>query len=582
MISKPGVSASPGVAIGPALVLDTEEYRIPRRTVPPADILNQIATLDDALEASRQEVADLRMAAARKLGEQTADIFKFHESLISDPKLRAEAVQLMERNHFSAAFAFAQVMSARQRMFQTVAVEYLKERVRDLYDIEKRVLRHILGRAREDLARLTEPVILVAHDITPSQAVSFDRKRILGLAVNVGGATSHMSIIARMLDIPTVVGLNDITNVVGGGETLIIDGSDGVVLVDPDQETIDRAYIKRRRQTEAQVALRVLRDELSITRDGERIALWGNIELAEEAEKAMDHGADGIGLYRTEFLFLAAERPPTETEQYEAFRIAAEACNGKPVVIRTIDLGSDKISASLGVHHEYNPALGLRSLRYCLKHLDLFKIHLRAILRASVHGDVRIMFPMVTMLTELRQARATLVDVMEDLEEESIPFRRDIPVGMMVETPAAAMLSPMFARHVDFFSIGTNDLTQYVLAVDRANERVAHLYSPHNPAVLRLIRQIVRAGGRAGIPVSVCGEMAGMPLYCMLLLGMGVQTLSMSPNNVPELKSLVRAVRLEDCCRVARSTLRLDSDRQILTYLREEMQTVLGNAEGDE
>jgi phosphotransferase system enzyme I (PtsI) len=581
MISKSGVSASPGVAIGPALVLDTEEYRIPRRTVPAEEISRQVATLDDALEASRQEVADLRLAAARKLGEQTADIFKFHESLIADPKLRDEVRTLIEKQRYSAAYAFAQVMNARQRMFQSLNNEYLKERVRDLYDIEKRVLRHILGRAREDIARLTEPVILVAHDITPSQAVAFDQDRILGLATNVGGATSHMAIIARMLDIPCVVGLNDITTVVSGGEPLILDGTDGVLIIDPDIEALAHFSAKQRRHTAAQAALQQLRGEPAITRDGEKIELWANIELAEEAHKAMERGADGIGLFRTEFLFLAVDRVPTEAEQYEAFKEAVEACDGRPVVIRTIDLGADKMSAALGAHTEHNPVLGLRSLRYCLKHLDLFKQHLRAILRATVHGDVRIMFPMITMLGELRQARATLVDVMEDLEEEGVPFKRDVPIGMMVETPAAAVLADSFAREVAFFSIGTNDLTQYTLAVDRANERVAHLYSAHNPAVLRLIRQVILAGKRNNAAISVCGEMAGTPLYCMLLLGLGVRNLSMSPNNIPEIKRLVRAVKIEDCRRVAHRALRLDTDRQILNYLRDELKHALGNGEAD-
>ena len=579
MISKQGVSASPGVAIGPALVLDTEEYRIPRRSVEASGVDAQIATLTEALDASRQEVADLRTAASRKLGENAAGIFAFHESVIADPKLARDVAELIRKQRYTAAYAFAQVMSKRQAEFSAVAVGILKERVRDLYDIEKRVLRHVLGRAREDISRLTEPVIVVAHEITPSQAVSFDKEHILGLAINVGGATSHTAIIARMLDIPTVVALTDITNHVGGGETLIIDGTDGIVFVDPDEETLTRFRAKQRSETETEQELGLLRDEPAVTRDRERITLWCNIELAEEAPKAMTRGADGIGLYRTEFLFLADQRLPSEEAQYEAFRRAAQAADGKPVLLRTIDLGADKLSAAMQTHDEDNPVLGLRSLRYCLKNLDLFKTHLRAILRASVEGDVRIMFPMITMLTELRQAKATLADVMEDLDEEGVPFRRSIPVGMMVETPAAAMLAGAFAREVDFMSIGTNDLTQYTLAVDRANERVAHLYSPHNPAVLRLIRQVVMAGRRTSTVVSLCGEMAGSPLYVRLLLGLGIRTLSMSPKNIPEIKQLVRRSRLEDCKQMAQRALRLDSDRQILNFLRADYEHGNGVAE---
>ncbi|MGE3181289.1 MAG: phosphoenolpyruvate--protein phosphotransferase [Phycisphaerae bacterium] len=569
MISKFGVSASPGVAIGPAVVLDTEEYRIPRRTVTPSDIPKQVAILDDAIEASRQEVADLRMAAARKLGEQTADIFAFHESLVADPKLRRETVELIEKKQYSAAYAFAQIMNARQRAFESVSVEYLKERVRDLFDIEKRVLRHILGRAREDITRLTESVILIAHDITPSQAVTFDPARILGLAVNVGGSTSHMAIIARMLDIPTVVALNDITAHVGGGETVIIDGADGIVLISPDDQTIAKYEAKKVRETATETALREIRDEPAITQDGTQITLWANIELASEVTRSLERGATGIGLYRSEFLFLASDRLPTEEQQFEAFRLAVESSHDQPVVIRTIDLGADKINPAMRFHDEHNPALGLRSLRYCLKHLDLFKTHLRAILRASAYGDIRVMFPMITMLSELRHARATLADVMEDLDEEQIKYRRDIPVGMMIETPAAAMSSAAFSREVDFFSIGTNDLTQYTLAVDRANERVAHLYSPHNPAVLRFIRQIVLSGRRANIPDSLCGEMAGNPVYCLLLLGLGVRNFSMSPKNIPEVKQVIRGTDLETCRKVAKRVMRLESDVQIETLLRD-------------
>lgn len=571
MISKYGVSASPGVAIGPALVLDAEEYRIPRRTVDPAQAPRQIEVLQEALETSRQEVSELRSAAARKLGEQTADIFAFHEGFIADPKLAAEAIGLIQSKHFAAAYAFAQVMSKRRQMFQSVAVEYLKERVRDLFDIEKRVLRHILGRAREDLARLTEPVVIVAHDITPSQAVGFDRETILGLVIDVGGATSHTAIIARMLDIPTVVALNDVTNQVSGGETLIVDGGEGLVIVNPDEETITRYRGKQRRQTEAEVELKLLRDAPAETQDGQSITLWCNIELADEASKAIERGAQGIGLYRTEFLFLASERVPTEEQQFEAFRSAVQSIGERPLLIRTVDLGADKLAPSLGMTaHEPNPVLGLRSLRYCLRNLDLFKTHLRAILRASAFGDVRIMFPMITTLSELRQAKSTVNDVAEDLEEEGLAFRRNVPVGMMVETPAAAMLSSSFAREVDFMSVGTNDLTQYTLAVDRANERVAHLYSQHNPAVLRLIRQVILAGLRTQTTVSICGEMAGNPLYCLLLVGMGVRNLSMSPKNVPEIKRLIRGVSLAECKRIAAKTLRLDSDRQILSFLKGE------------
>jgi len=574
MITKRGISASPGVAIGPALVLDAEEYRIPRRTIDAAAVPAEIRTLDAALETSRQEVVELRAAAARKLGDKTSAIFTFHEEFIADKPLRTAVVEAIQSNRCTAAYAFGQEMNRRQRLFRNVADTYLKERVRDLYDIERRVLRHILGRARERIARLTEPVVIVAHDITPSQAISLDREHILGFAINVGGQTSHTAIIARMLGIPAVVALNDITTDVAGGEAIVIDGTHGVVVANPDTDTIER-YLKRRREYDAfEARLAKLRDLPAITTDGTAVSLQANIELAAETRFALDSGAEGIGLYRTEFLFLGSDRQPTEEQQFETFRTAVRHARGKPLTIRTMDLGAEKMAGYLDHGHDHNPALGLRSVRYCLGHLDMFKTHLRAILRAAADGDVRIMFPMVTTLMELRQARSTLHEVMEDLEEDGIPFARDIPIGMMIETPAAAMLSNTFAKEVAFMSIGTNDLTQYTLAVDRANERVAHLFSSHNPAVLRLIRDVVQAGRRHGTEVSICGEMAGSPMYCELLIGLGLRQLSMAPKDVPEIKKIVRSTSVKRCESIARKVMRFDADRQVLHYLRDKLREV--------
>jgi len=574
MITKKGINASPGVAIGPALVLDAEDYRISRRTVDASLVPAQVRMLDGALDASRQEVRELRLATARKLGEKTSAIFEFHEQFIADPKLRAAVVELIEQRRYTAAFAFGHVMNQRQRLFRNVADPYLKERVRDLFDIERRVLRHILGRAREDIAKLTEPVVIVAHDITPSQAVSLDRRHILGFALNTGGPASHMAIIARMLGIPAVVGLNDATSDIAGGETVIIDGSHGIVVAGPEADVIERYRTQEREYRAFEAELAGLRDLPAVTRDGVHVNLLANIELPDEAATALETGAEGIGLYRTEFLFLASPRLPTEEEQLEAFTRAVRHARGKPVVLRTVDLGADKLAPALGAQHDHNPALGLRSLRYCLQHLDLLRTHLRAILRASAHGDVRIMFPMITTLMELRQARATLNDVMEDLDEEQIPFRRDIPIGIMVETPAAAMLSHVFAREVAFMSIGTNDLTQYTLAVDRGNERVSYLYAPHNPAVLRLLRHVVRSGRGTRCTVSLCGEMAGASLYCQLLLGLGLRELSMAPKDIPEIKKIVRSTTVAECNLVAHRAMRFDADRQVANFLRDRLREI--------
>jgi phosphotransferase system enzyme I (PtsI) len=578
MVQKLGIHASPGVAIGPALLLDTEEYRIPLRTVDASQIPAQVHNLDAALESSRQEVADLRAATARKHGKEMAGIFAFHEGLIADPRLRARVAAMIQEHGYTAAFAFAQEMNRRQKEFRTVADPYMKERVRDLFDIEKRVLRNILGRAREDITRLTQPVVIVANDITPSQAVSFDPSLTLGFALNVGGQTSHMAIIARSLGVPAVVALNDITADVAGGETIIVDGTHGVVVCDPDAETIARYRAQEAGYRKFTQELRGLRDQPAVTKDGTRITLLANIELAAEARTAFEHGAEGIGLYRSEFLFLSSERVPTEEQQYEVFRAATRHARGRPIVIRTVDLGADKMAAHMGDAHEHNPVLGFRSVRYCLHHLDMFRTHLRAIVRVAAEGDVRIMFPMITTLMELRQAKAALADVMEDLEEEGVRFRRDIPIGIMIETPSAAILSGSFAREVSFFSIGTNDLTQYTLAVDRGNERVSYLYSPHSPAVLKLLRDIILAGRKARIETHLCGEMAGSLEYCLLLIGLGLRHLSMAAKNIPEIKKIVRSTTIRRCEAVARKALRFDDDRQVLNYLRDQTRSIIPEA----
>jgi len=577
MITKKGINASAGIAIGSAFVLDAEEFRISRRTIDLTQVPAQIRALDAALQASQQEVAELRVAAMRRLGSKTSEIFAFHEAIIADSALRGEVVDTIEKSLSTAAYAFSHVMNRRQQMFRNVNDPYLKERVRDLHDVSRRVLRHILGRQREDVANLSEPVVIVAHDLTPSQAISLDREHILGFAIDVGGSTSHMAIIARQLGIPTVVGLNDVTSDVTGGETIVVDGSHGIVVVDPDVETVERYRTRRTQYDAMQAQLAELRDLPAETTDGHAIELLANIEQPVDVRQAVELGAAGIGLYRTEFIYLQSPRLPSEEAQFEILRGAVRHAQGRPIVIRTLDLGADKIASSMPAHQDANPVLGLRSLRYCLQHLELFRTHLRAILRAAGEGDVRVMFPMITTLMEWRQAKAALQDVREDLEDDGIRCSRPLKIGIMVETPAAAMMSGVFAREVDFMSIGTNDLTQYTLAVDRSNERIAHLYAPHNPAVLRLIKEVIQSGKRFETPVSLCGEMAGSPIYCELLLGMGLRTLSMAPKDVPVVKKIVRMTSLKRCESIARKVMRFESDQQVFNFLRDNFRELTGD-----
>jgi phosphotransferase system enzyme I (PtsI) len=426
------------------------------------------------------------------------------------------------------------------------------------------------------LQRLREPVIVLAHDLTPSETASMDRTKVFAFATEAGGRASHTAIMAGALEIPAVVGLGSFITDVSGGDQVIVDGNHGVLIIDPDAETLERYRQTQNTLRTFETRLGELRDLPAETRDSVRIPLMGNIEFPEESAHAIERGADGVGLYRTEFLYLGRQSDPTEEEHLQAYLTVARTMGSKPVVIRTLDVGADKFSsASEYVGLEKNPFLGLRSIRLCLRNLTLFKTQLRAILRASAFGNVRIMFPMVSTLLELRQCKMILAEVKEDLEDEGIVFNRKIPVGTMIEVPAAAIMAEQLAREVNFFSIGTNDLIQYTLAADRTNENVASLYSPGDPAVLRLIDGVVRAAEKHGIDVNVCGEMSGEPIYTMLLLGMGLRQLSVTPHNIPEIKKIIRSVTIEDAVQVAREAMRLETSRDVNNYLREQARRIL-------
>jgi phosphotransferase system enzyme I (PtsI) len=417
-------------------------------------------------------------------------------------------------------------------------------------------------------------VVVIAHDMLPSQTASLDRGHVRGFATDVGGRTSHTAIVARAMGIPAVVGLGDLTAEVNTGDVVIIDGNHGVVIVNPDEQTIQEHRETERRHTAADHERTFLRELPAETKDGHIVSLQANIEFPAEIGEAFHRGATGIGLYRTEFLYLASPVEPTEEDHFKSYVDALQRLGGKPLVIRTLDLGADKYTHLHAQNPEHNPFLGNRSIRLCLSDIPMFKKQLRAILRASVMGDVRIMFPMITTLMEFRQAKMILNDVMEELEDEGVSFRRDIPVGMMMEVPAAALMADSFAKEVNFFSIGTNDLIQYTLAVDRTNEKVAGLYCPGHPAVLRLIRDIIRVGARNNIGVSMCGEMAGEPLYTLLLLGLGLNTFSMNAPDVPEVKKIIRSTTLENARVIARTVMAFDSERQVLHFLREETRKI--------
>ena len=570
-----GIAVSPGVAIGEALVMDNEGFRIPRRFVARDAVEHELERLDNAIVAAGGEIERNRDAVSRELGEQYGAIFSAHLQMLRDPQLRAELDTLIRERHYSPEYAVSRALRRYAKVFQTLRSSYMSERANDIYDIEKRLLRNLLGRRREELSHLVSPVVILAHELTPSETANLNREFVRGFVTEVGGAGSHTAIVAEGLEIPAVVGTGPFMTDVSGGDLVIIDGDHGLVILQPDEETIAR-YRHEAEENKARAAhLEALRELPATTADGVRIELFGNIEFPHEVTHCIQRGADGIGLYRTEFLYLGAEIEPTEEVHYDAYANVVRAMHGSPVVIRTLDLGADKMMQGKASESEPNPFLGLRSIRLSLKNLPLFRTQLRAILRASVLGDVRVMFPLITTLLELRQAKMVLADVMEDLEEQKIPFNRDVQVGMMVEVPAAVMMIDHFAQEVDFLSIGTNDLIQYTLAVDRSNKDVAAMYNASDPAVLKLIALAISAADRAQISSNVCGQMSGSSTYTMLLLGLGLRRLSVTPSAIPEIKKVCRTVTIPQCEAIAQRVMTLEHARDIKNYLREELKKVL-------
>ena len=573
---KRGIPVSPGVVISPALVLDTEGFRIPRRYVNEEHFQAEIERLRQALKEASSEAADNQTAVTAKLGKQYGAIFGAHALMMEDPTLVKEIENLVKQKAHSAEYAVSRVIRKHAKMLQNMEHGNFATRAADLFDIEKAILRHLLGNRRELLHHLKEPVVVLAHDLTPSETASIDREKVLAFATEAGGRASHTAIMAGALGIPAVVGLGRFLTDVSGGDQVIVDGTRGFLILNPDKDTLERYEKTRKSFRTFESQLGTLRDLPAETKDGIRINLYGNIEFPEEAKQCIERGADGVGLYRTEFLYLNKTTDPTESEHLEAYLTVLRSMTNRSVVIRTLDLGADKFSNIVDINRtERNPFLGVRSVRLCLRNLPLFKTQIRAILRASAFGEVRIMFPMVSTLLEIRQCKMILAEVREDLEEEGIPYNPNIRVGTMIEVPSVAIMAEQMAKEVDFFSIGTNDLVQYTLAADRTNEAVANLYSPGDPAVLRLIDLVVQAGTKHNVEVTVCGEMSGDPIYTMLLLGMGLRQLSVSPYNIPEIKKVIRSITLEEAKEVAQEALQLETARDVNNYLREKTRRIL-------
>jgi len=575
-----GIPASPGIVVGPVHLLKWEVPEVRQRLVGDDEIDSEIARLRDALEQARVRLHHLRGRAEVQAGEEEAAIFDVQLTILDDTELVSRAESLIRQN-LGAEKAFDIVLLEWRQHFARHTAPMLREKVSDLTDVHIRVLSILLGLADHDPVDVPKGsnAILVTNDLTPSLTLQLDRECIAAIATDAGTATAHVAILARSLGIPAVVGLRNAVAYLKGGEQAILDGNEGTLIVAPSEGDVAAAHARIEHEAGRADEIRALALSEPVTPDNARVIIRANVDLPEESELAANSGAKGVGLMRTEFLVVGRASMPDEEEQYRAYRRVVQAFDGQPVIIRTFDVGGDKLPVG-GFPTEPNPFLGWRAIRMCLDEPELFKVQLRALLRAAVHGDLRIMLPLVVSVDEVRETRQLLEECIQELSARRVPFRDEVPLGVMVETPAAAVAADTLVRDVDFFSIGSNDLVQYTLAVDRGNANLAHRFTPLHPAVLRLIKQVQMTGAAHGVEVSVCGEMASHPLSVFALLGLGIRNLSVSPRAVPYVKRVVRGVRIEAARDAADAALSAGTAREVELLLRRRLRAELGDASG--
>ncbi|EQK43931.1 phosphoenolpyruvate-protein phosphotransferase [[Clostridium] bifermentans ATCC 638] len=561
-----GTGASPGVALGKALVIEHSELNIEKKNI--ENVETEVEKLQAAVEESKKELEQVKERAKVELGEHEAEIFEAHLLVLQDPELIDQTIAKIRDEKVNADFALNEVKEMFVSIFESMDNEYMRERAADIKDVTNRVLRHILGIKVVDLSALSEEVILIAHDLTPSDTATMNKKMVLGFLTNIGGRTSHTAIMARTLEIAAVVGLSDVTENVKDGDFIVFNGETGQVIVNPDEKVINEYRDLKAKFDEEKEALKQLIGKTSITLDGRHVELAGNIGSPNDLEGLLKNDAEGVGLYRTEFLYMDKEDDfPSEEEQYEAYKAVLEGMNGKPIVIRTLDIGGDKELKYFKMDEEMNPFLGYRAIRLCLDRTDIFKTQLRALYRASVHGKLRIMFPMISSLEELLKAKAIIKEVLAEMDVKGIEYSKDVEVGMMIEIPSAAVISDILAKHVDFFSIGTNDLIQYTCAVDRMNQKISYLYNQFNPAVLRLIKMVIDNAHKEGKWVGMCGESAGDQRMIPILLGMGLDEFSMSPISILPARKFITSVNYEDMKKFANEVLTMGTAEEIKAYV---------------
>ncbi|MFW5737352.1 MAG: phosphoenolpyruvate--protein phosphotransferase [Spirochaetota bacterium] len=563
-----GISAAPGIAIGEAFIYTHDTPAVPRYSISSEDVAQEMGRFQEAADNAHRELQEIRKQGESEIDDEQLAILDSHLLMVQDTDFHDQVKDGVAKSLMNVEWVLYQSVQRLLEKLNTSASEELRERSSDLHDVTNRVLSHLMKRERFSLADLSEEVILLAHDLMPSDAIAMNKRMVRGIATDAGGRTSHTAILARSFEIPSVLGLSYVSRMAENGDTIIVDGNHAKVIIAPDEETLARYRAESKEWHKHEVQLMRLHDLPAETQDGKLIELKANIEVPDEVDSVQNHGGDGIGLYRSEFLFLGRRLLPSEEEQYQAYKHVLEALPDKPVTIRTLDVGGDKVAPQLEDMDEQNPILGWRAIRFCLSNPDIFRTQIRALLRSSVHGNLNVMFPMISGLEELQQALDFVSEVRDELKREGHDIRLETPIGIMIEVPSAAMVSDILARKSHFFSVGTNDLIQYTIAVDRGNERIAYLYEPFHPGVLRMLRLVVDNGHASGIPVAMCGEMAADPLATLLLVGLGFDELSMSSGSIPEVKRIIRALSVREAEEVVGEAMEMNSFKEVDRYLR--------------
>lgn len=562
-----GILASPGIAFGKALLLQEDDIVINKNPVPADQLDAEIARLYDAREKSKQQLEVIKNKARETFGEEKEAIFEGHIMLLEDEELEEEIIAFIKDNNAAAEYAIYSVIEEQATTLESLDDEYLKERATDIRDIGSRFIKNALGINIVSLSAINEEVILVANDLTPSETAQINLDYVLGFITDIGGRTSHTSIMARSLELPAIVGTNDITKRVKNGDMLVLDAINNQIVINPSEEELNKFKAIRDTFLAEKEELAKLKDLPAITLDGHQVEVCGNIGTVKDCDGVNRNGGEGVGLYRTEFLFMDRDALPTEEEQYRAYKEVAEAMHGHPVIIRTMDIGGDKDLPYMDLPKEMNPFLGWRAVRISLDRREILRDQLRAILRASAHGKLRVMFPMIISVEEIRELKKAIEEYKAELRAESLAFDENIEIGVMVETPAAAAIAHHLAKEVDFFSIGTNDLTQYTLAVDRGNELISHLYNPLSPAVLTVIKQVIDASHKEGKWTGMCGELAGDERATLLLMGMGLDEFSMSGISIPRIKKIIRNANFADVKAMAEEALAMPTAEEIAAHI---------------